>query len=80
MKSYTITDECIGCTLCAKQCPVNAIDGILKEKHTVDAEKCIRCGLCGRVCPQGAVKDEKGMVAEKQPKAQWKKPYIKQRA
>lgn len=78
MKGYTITDKCIGCTLCAKQCPVNAIYGTLKEKHTIDEEKCIRCGLCGRVCPQGAVADEKGVVVPKQPKAEWKKPYIKQ--
>ncbi len=78
MKGYTITDKCIGCTLCAKQCPVDAINGVLKEKHVIDSEKCISCGLCGKVCPQGAVTDEKGAVVPKQPKSEWKKPYIKQ--
>ena len=68
MKSYTITDKCIGCTLCAKQCPVKAIDGEIKQKHIIDEEKCIRCGLCGKVCPQNAVKDENGILLEKQPK------------
>lgn len=77
MKSYTITDKCIGCTLCAKQCPVKAIEGEIKQKHTIDSDKCIRCGLCGRVCPQNAVKDENGVTAEKQPKKEWSKPYIK---
>ncbi|MBR2027762.1 MAG: iron-containing alcohol dehydrogenase [Oscillospiraceae bacterium] len=77
MKSYAITDKCIGCTLCAKQCPVNAISGELKQKHIIDEDKCIRCGLCGRVCPQNAVNDENGKAVEKQPKKDWKKPYIK---
>ena len=77
MKSYTITDKCIGCTLCAKQCPVKAIEGEIKQKHTIDSDKCIRCGLCGRVCPQNAVKDENGVTAEKKPKKEWRKPYIK---
>ena len=78
MKSYTITDKCIGCTLCAKQCPVCAIEGGLKEKHKVDENKCVRCGLCGKVCPQNAVLDENGTAVEKQPKTEWEKPYIKQ--
>ena len=78
MKSYTITDKCIGCTLCAKQCPVKAINGTLKQKHIVDENICIRCGLCGRVCPQSAVLDENGNQTIKQPKTEWLKPYIKQ--
>ena len=78
MKCYTITDKCIGCTLCAKQCPVKAIEGAVKQKHSIDSEKCISCGLCGKICPQNAVEDENGMTMVKQPAKEWQKPYIKQ--
>lgn len=53
--SYEITDKCIGCTKCARNCPVQCISGKLKEKHVIDTEKCIKCGTCYEGCPVGAV-------------------------
>jgi NADH:ubiquinone oxidoreductase subunit F (NADH-binding)/NADH:ubiquinone oxidoreductase subunit E len=52
---YSVTDDCIGCTLCAQHCPVDAIEMKPYEKHEIDAEKCIRCGTCKNVCPVDAV-------------------------
>lgn len=52
---YYITDKCIGCTRCAKNCPVSCIDGKLKERHVINTVECIKCGKCMEVCPVGAV-------------------------
>jgi len=56
--TYSVTDDCIGCTLCAQHCPVDAIAMLPYEKHEIDAEICIRCGTCRNVCPSDAVKVE----------------------
>jgi len=56
--TYSITDDCIGCTLCAQHCPVDAIAMRPYEKHEIDSEKCIRCNTCKNVCPADAVKVE----------------------
>jgi NADH-quinone oxidoreductase subunit F len=55
---YRITDDCIGCTLCAQYCPSNAIEMRPYEKHEVEDEKCVRCGTCRSVCPEDAVEVE----------------------
>jgi len=52
---YSVTDDCIGCTLCAQHCPADAIEMKPYEKHEIDAEKCIRCGTCKNICPAEAV-------------------------
>ncbi|NLJ98088.1 MAG: NADH-quinone oxidoreductase subunit NuoF [Tissierellia bacterium] len=52
---YFITDDCIGCTKCAKNCPVSCIDGKVKQRHVIDQDECIKCGNCMEVCPVGAV-------------------------
>jgi len=50
-------DLCIGCTKCARNCPVTAIKGTIKQPHEIDQTKCIKCGTCFRGCPKHAVKE-----------------------
>jgi NADH-quinone oxidoreductase subunit F len=52
---YTITDACVGCTLCAQHCPVNAIPLTPYARHEIDDAKCTRCDTCRQVCPHHAV-------------------------
>lgn len=55
LTNYVIMDNCIGCTKCARNCPVDAISGKVKEKHFIDLDKCIRCGACKKACPVNAI-------------------------
>ena len=55
--TYTIDpDKCTGCTLCARNCPTEAISGKVKEVHKIDQDLCIKCGNCYDVCNFDAVK------------------------
>ncbi len=56
--TLTITDDCIGCTKCKRNCPVGAISGELKQKHIIDSQKCIKCGACIDGCPKKAIVKE----------------------
>jgi NADH:ubiquinone oxidoreductase, NADH-binding (51 kD) subunit len=54
--SYVIEeDQCKGCTLCSRVCPVGAIQGKVKEAHVIDQSKCIKCGACMEKCKFNAI-------------------------
>ncbi|MBC8533926.1 NADH-quinone oxidoreductase subunit NuoF [Yeguia hominis] len=58
LKQITIDPElCKGCSKCARQCPVNAISGKVKQPFVIDLSKCIRCGSCVGACPFHAIKE-----------------------
>ncbi|HIU35821.1 MAG TPA: NADH-quinone oxidoreductase subunit NuoF [Candidatus Fimenecus excrementigallinarum] len=54
--TYSIDpDKCVGCTKCARNCPVGAISGEVRKPHTIDPQLCIKCGKCAENCNFGAV-------------------------
>jgi NADP-reducing hydrogenase subunit HndC len=50
-----LPEKCVGCTLCARICPVNCISGKVKEVHTIDQSVCIKCGACIDKCKFEAI-------------------------
>ena len=52
---YVDPKKCKGCTLCARNCPVHAISGSVKQPHVIDTAKCVKCGLCIANCKFGAI-------------------------
>ena len=50
--------KCKGCTLCARNCPADAIEGQVKVAHSIDASKCVKCGTCIDKCRFGAIYKE----------------------
>jgi len=53
--TYRVTDDCVGCTLCAQHCPADAIPFAPYEKHVIDTRLCTCCDLCRTRCPEDAI-------------------------
>lgn len=74
--SYRITDKCIGCTTCARQCPTGAIYGIAKKRFNINPSQCILCGTCGRSCPVSAIVDQYGNTVQRVKPKEKKVPVV----
>ena len=53
--TYSVNENCTGCGACVRACPVDAVTGEKKRRHTIDARTCIRCGACQSACPFAAI-------------------------
>jgi formate hydrogenlyase subunit 6/NADH:ubiquinone oxidoreductase subunit I len=74
--AHTITELCIGCDACKRNCPVFAVEGELKKQHSIMAGKCVDCGVCGMGCPKGAIKDASGATVARIKQREREKPEI----
>jgi ferredoxin len=73
---HFIEDTCVGCTLCAKNCPTDAIYGESKKLFVIQENLCIDCGICGNVCPVTCIRDQLGNYVPKTKVAQKPKAVV----
>ncbi|MGR3220985.1 MAG: 4Fe-4S binding protein [Candidatus Anammoxibacter sp.] len=76
LPAYKITDKCIGCSTCARQCPTGAISGVKKKRFNINPFQCILCGTCGRACPVAAIVDQNGEKVERVKPKEKKVPVV----
>lgn len=60
LTAFQVSDECIGCTICAQNCAADAINCVPLEHAWIDQERCVRCGVCRTVCPEHAIMNVHG--------------------
>lgn len=66
MAFFIVEEKCIGCTLCAKECPMSIIEGEAKQAFRIfSPETCIDCSLCAWVCPANAIQNGYGEFVDK---------------
>jgi len=63
--AHFIVDDCTGCGVCRIKCPVKAITGEKKDRHSIDVGLCIDCGVCGKYCAFSSIVDSANNLVQR---------------